>query len=233
MKKLLVLAMVLALAAPAMAIVKTEIVGMDMVGPNLTGAGPATLTLDTRPARRSVGMVAGDGTDFPAESFFDVYVKVEIPGLTGTPFVIARGGPGVHMSAEIPALPPPELTEYHNQQDVEALLASDNAYDVALGVLLEAKHVAGGLVPDSTQEFEDGKIREYFENSEAVISISIPGPDGIDAVDVSFTGTYIIERNTQYYIPSVTGYGIAVLILLLLATGLFVVYRRRRGTVTA
>lgn len=221
MKKLLILALLLLLATPAMAVIKTQLVDMHLEAPNPYSARPIVITLDeTRP---SYGMV---GEDFPAESFFDIYPKVIIPQFPGdTIFVLKLGSPGIHMSATLASLPPPEDTTYRNEGDVKALLASGNAADVALGVILEVQHKVGPIL--DSLELEGGGIRETFENSTADLGIEFSDGEVIDIVGA--IGTFTVDRGIQYVIPSVTGYGIAVLALLLLGTGLYVFYRRRRA----
>ncbi|UCF34461.1 MAG: hypothetical protein JSV78_03995, partial [Phycisphaerales bacterium] len=64
-------------------VVDTEIIEMELMGGG--GAG-GTIFVHQSPSQPSVGQMIGttsDTTDFPAESFFDVYVTVDIPDMPG------------------------------------------------------------------------------------------------------------------------------------------------------
>jgi hypothetical protein len=129
------------------------------------------------------------------------------------------------MAAILNSLPPGPGDAYINRTDVERMLASENDAEVALGLILEVVHNPGTVV-DSV-ELEGGGIRETFEGSSAEVIVNLPALGG--EVQLNATGSFVVDRGIQYYIPSLTGYGIAVLALLLLATGIYVVYRRRRA----
>jgi len=62
--------------------IQTEILSMDLVAPNPFAAG-GNITLRTNPSLPSTGLVEEQLPSewFPAESFFDVYVEVDIPDL--------------------------------------------------------------------------------------------------------------------------------------------------------
>jgi hypothetical protein len=83
-------------------VIDTEIISMDFYGDNDI-IGPVTLRTD--PMIPSSGQVVLDaGGDFPAESFFDVYTHLCIPGLF--PGDTLRNLTPIQISATIDALPP-------------------------------------------------------------------------------------------------------------------------------
>lgn len=227
MKKLLILCIVLMLAAPAMAgRVFTEMVQMDMTGDNPFGTGgQIVVTLD--PTRPSSGEVASD-TDFPAESFFDVYVRVEVP-VYGA-FRLLGGETGVHLTAELNQLPPAQDDEYIDEGDVQKMLESEDDPQVMAGIIYEILHQVGNLT-DWNDDLPSGKIREYFDNSTAQIRVQLED-FGPEEFVIDLTGSYVVERIAIPGVPSHNIYGLVILALLLLATGAYLYYRRRR-TATA
>ena len=82
--------------------IETEIVAMD-----LTSSSPVPITLRESPSLPSPGVIRAQqpGSDFPADSFFDVFVEIEIGGPGGT---LVHNGPEdpFRMEAEINCLPP-------------------------------------------------------------------------------------------------------------------------------
>lgn len=224
MKKLLIVVVVLMLAAPAMADpVTTQLSEMLMTGPNPFGGSDITVTMDA--TRSSMGRVADDAT-FPAESIYYVFVRVDIPGYGA--FVLKLGESGVRMLANINSIPPAQGAPYFNEDDVSKLLASENAQDVALGIILEVIHFSGGLTDSLV--LPDGRTREYFDNSSAEIKVQLDA-FGPDTLSINVQGTYSVDVGA-IPVPSSNKYAIAVLALLLLSTGAYVYYRRR-GVVSA
>lgn len=80
--------------------IDTEIVSM-----SLTSTGGPPITINEDPDRPSTGAVTAQdpGTDFPADSFFDVFVEVDIGFLPGVTF---ENIAPVHMQSVIYSLPP-------------------------------------------------------------------------------------------------------------------------------
>lgn len=207
------------LAAPAMAgPVNTKLDQMLLTGPNPFGGADITVTMDAN--RSSYGQIASD-VNFPAESFFDVYIEVDIP--TYDTYVLKAGESGVHMAAEIVSIPPPQATEYVNEDVVAKLLASDNDLNVRKGIILEVVHFTGGLTDIFVST--DGTIREYFSGSSADIRVQLD-EFGPDTLDIHVEGSYEVLLLPRP-VPSSNAYGIMILALLLIATGVYVYYRRR------
>lgn len=225
MKKLLVILLALALAAPAMADkLDVKLDSMYMTGPNPYGGPDIVVTMD--PTRPSMGHISSD-TDFPAESFFDVYVHVEVPPYGG--FVLKADESGVRMEAEIDAVPPPAETPYITGSDVRRLLASDDSVEVAIGNILEVLHSSGIYIRKI--DYPDGSWMEEFGSSSAEIVVEFPElglPEETLYVDGGYYIKYLPTR-----VPSTNVYGLVILILLLIAAGVYVYARRRRGAVPA
>ena len=64
--------------------IDTELVALSLTGTGFSG--PVTVTLSPEPTHRSMGKTTeqSPGTGFPADSFFDIFVEVKIPGLGET-----------------------------------------------------------------------------------------------------------------------------------------------------
>jgi hypothetical protein len=111
--------------------VKTEILEM-----RLTGNGPAgPLSLhqsSTRPSRGQIEQLT-PGTDFPANSFFDIFVELDIPGVGPV-----HNEDPVHMRTDIRAIPP-ELAYYRPPDSIAVPLLDANGRPV--GSLTHALHI--------------------------------------------------------------------------------------------
>ncbi len=83
--------------------IETEIVSMELTGTHPL-LGPVTVSQD--PERPSMGMVEQQerGQDFPADSFFDVFVEVQLQDMN----LVAVNEDSLRMEATLTALPPGE-----------------------------------------------------------------------------------------------------------------------------
>jgi hypothetical protein len=91
--------------------VPTEILDMTLTG--TSSFGPVTVSAS--PDQQSTGEVCQQevGQDFPATSFFDVYVMVDLPDLDMT----LHNEEAMHMEATLSSLPPAEGDEYRGEDD--------------------------------------------------------------------------------------------------------------------
>ncbi|MCG3200007.1 MAG: hypothetical protein GHCLOJNM_04536 [bacterium] len=99
--------------------VPIEILSMDLVGSNPFGTGQ--LRLRESPTLQSLGRLEGldPGHDFPADSFFDIFVEVDLPGTGYISNVSA-----VHLSKpDVTAYPP--IGEMHLDSGVDVELSQD------------------------------------------------------------------------------------------------------------
>jgi hypothetical protein len=100
-------------------VVDTEIVAMDLAGEFQS----QTLRLRANPRRSSVGEVRAQGAtdDFPADSFFDVFVEVDVPGIG----LLENLVPVRVQAANLQKLPPLFDTYTHPPPEIPLVLASD------------------------------------------------------------------------------------------------------------
>ncbi|MCX6030340.1 MAG: DUF6073 family protein [Chloroflexi bacterium] len=111
--------------------IETEILAM-----NLTGIGPSgPLNVRESPSLPSRGRIVqqAQGADFPADSFFDVFVEMDIPGV-GT----LHNAEPVRMQAVINAIPP-TLAYYRPPQPIAVPLLDANGRQV--GAISQALHI--------------------------------------------------------------------------------------------
>jgi len=135
--------------------VATEIVEMELTG--TASFGPLTVSIN--PDKRSTGMVEQQqpGKDFPADSFFDVFVQVELPSANGGNNVIGLNEEPLRMEAELSDLPPGEDDEYHTADGEAVPLVSVNDATLRLGRIVDALHIPNpapgpGRTPQETPQ---------------------------------------------------------------------------------
>lgn len=81
-------------------VIDTEIISMTLTGNNAALGGPVNLSEPPGPAFRSLGGIQGPaGNPFPVDSFFDVFVRIDLPGVgvsmrTQTPVNMQLQPPG-------------------------------------------------------------------------------------------------------------------------------------------
>ena len=134
--------------------VATEIAEMELTG--TATFGPLTVRLN--PDESSTGMVEQQqpGEDFPADSFFDVFVQVELPSANGGNTVVAKNEEPLRMVAELTDLPPGEDDEYRTAGGEPVPLVSVNDATLRLGRIVDALHIPnpapgpGGGSPEAT-----------------------------------------------------------------------------------
>ena len=99
------------------AVIDTELVELELQGTFMGGPLSGPVTIRESPTKRSLGQIKQlfPGVDFPAESFFDVFVEVELDlGLFTTTLVSPDPVPMRRIIEELPPLlvdylPPPDL----------------------------------------------------------------------------------------------------------------------------
>jgi hypothetical protein len=115
------------------AVVETEIVEME-----LTGTSPfGPITVRQSPDDASVGEVRQQsaGEDFPATSFFDVFVEIELPDMNLT----ARNEEPLRMEARLSDLPPAPGDEYVGANDEPLPIFTPAGQQV--GRIIDALHI--------------------------------------------------------------------------------------------
>ena len=119
--------------------VATEIVEMELTGTASFGS----LTVRLNPDESPTGMVEQQqpGKDFPADSFFDVFVQVELPSANGGSNVIGLNEEPLRMEAELTNLPPGEGDEYRTAGGEAVPLVSVNDATLRLGRIVDALHI--------------------------------------------------------------------------------------------
>jgi len=135
--------------------VVTEIVEMELKG--TASFGP--LTVRVNPDKSSTGMVEQQepGKDFPADSFFDVFVQVELPSSGGDNVVLALNEQPLRLEAELSDLPPGEGDEYRTAGGDPVPLVAVNDATKRLGLIVDALHIPNpapgpGTTAEPTQE---------------------------------------------------------------------------------
>ena len=109
--------------------IDTELVAMDLTGPSPFGS----LHLRESPSRPSLGQIRQQtaGQDFPADSFFDVFVEME------TPLGLLHNEQPVRMTAAIGSLPP--ILDVYQQQPGTVPILTENGQVV--GQIIHTIHV--------------------------------------------------------------------------------------------
>jgi hypothetical protein len=139
-------------------VVTTEIREMELTGDSSLGP----LVVRESSSRESKGEVRQKkaGQDFPAESFFDVFVDVTLPNLDGTVLVLHNEEP-LRMESELSALPPAAGDEYRGEDERPLFTPAG----IEVGRIVDALHVpepdtepggqgtapSGGTPPAATQ----------------------------------------------------------------------------------
>lgn len=110
-------------------VVDTELVAMELEG-SFNGAA---MTVRASPERSSVGQVRAQGTadDFPADSFFDVFVEVEIEGFSS---LLVNLEPVRVEAQDLQKLPPLFDTYVHPPPQI-ALVAKNNPTGPVIGTI--------------------------------------------------------------------------------------------------
>ena len=114
--------------------VQTEIVSM-----SLTGAGGTRIQLDS--TQRSLGQIQADPENpFQADSFFDIFVEIEVPDLGRLRTIDAQGQPTpVRMSSTIGHVPP-FGSVYFGEQPVSLAFPNDR---IPVATLIHVQHDVG------------------------------------------------------------------------------------------
>ena len=128
-------------------VIDTEIVQLDLTGSSSLGP----VTIRSSPTRRSVGQIVAQqrGQDFPADSFFDIFVEIRVGELTLVNEVPIR------MSAVITEIPP-KTTVYRSLENPIVPLTDGRGEVVAL--LLHVAHA-----PNSTDEIRNEDLKILVE----------------------------------------------------------------------
>ena len=128
-------------------VIDTEIVQLDLTGSSSLGP----VTIRSSPTRRSVGQIVAQqrGQDFPADSFFDIFVEIRVGELTLVNEVPIR------MSAVITEIPP-KITVYRSLENPIVPLTDGRGEVVAL--LLHVAHA-----PNSTDEIRNEDLKILVE----------------------------------------------------------------------
>ncbi len=128
-------------------VIDTEIVQMDLVGSSPLGP----VTIQQSPTRRSVGQIVARqrGQDFPADSFFDIFVEIRVGELTLVNEVSIR------MSAVITEIPP-KITVYRSLENPIVPLTDGRGNVIAL--LLHVAHA-----PNSTARIQNEDLKILVE----------------------------------------------------------------------
>ena len=174
----------------------TEIVSMDLKGMSPLGE----ITVSEAPGRASRGAVTSQqgpaGPFFPADSFFDVYIEIELPGPTLNSTV--HSCEPAHMYALVDDLPPPIGTAYENPFDQIIPLLDEQGNHTGWSIR-HARHVIGKLPPPqplaATDCFESTATigmsssdptfpSSLFCEGPTVIRRGDPPPDGGATVDI-------------------------------------------------
>ena len=111
--------------------IRTEITAMNLVG--MSPAGPVTLRQSQTRASRGVVEQQSKGADFPADSFFDVFVEIEVAGLGRV-----HNEEPVRVEAVIDAIPP-TLAYYRPTKPLAVPLLDANGQPV--GVIRNVIHI--------------------------------------------------------------------------------------------
>ncbi len=127
--------------------IDTEIVQMDLVGSSPLGP----VSIQRSPTRRSVGQIVAQQReqDFPADSFFDIFVEIRVGELTLVNEVPIR------MSAVITEIPP-KITVYRSFESPIIPLTDGKGEVIAL--LLHVAHA-----PNSTEEIRNEDLKILVE----------------------------------------------------------------------
>jgi hypothetical protein len=182
--------------------IPTRIDGMDLMGTDPI-AGPVEIHINkTKP---SVGEIRerAPGTCFPADSFFDVFIEVKVPGQDVT---LVNCAPA-RMQAVIEAIPPYNQFYILNLSDVllykpaecDALPSPDI---VPSGVIEIAEHVPRDPQPCCP---DYGPGRDVMD-SKLIHEIEILGLGQICTVPLY--GKMVVDRGTPYLQPDPTGLGL-------------------------
>ena len=128
-------------------VIDTEIVQMDLVGSSPLGP----VSIQQSPTRRSVGQIVARqrGQDFPADSFFDIFVEIRVGEST-----LINEVP-IHMSAVITEIPP-KITVYRSLENPIIPLTDGRGEVIAL--LLHVAHA-----PNSTERIQNEDLKILVE----------------------------------------------------------------------
>jgi hypothetical protein len=185
--------------------VHTEVYSLNM----LDGSGAAVRAGIFAPAQPiSPGEVESQqlppNPDFPAESFFDVFVEVDIPNLGGMTAIIYNNAPLLVAANNLTNLPPRVVYTHQNSTAVPVFFRNGNPGFWTAGSLLGWLVLAGHGIDYGTAD-----IAEFEEFMDTVPEMPLPfGPEPI---------------------PTVSEWGLIGLAALLLGTGVVLFRRRMRS----
>jgi len=165
--------------------VKTEVVEMELHGTASFGE----VIITEREDKESVGLVEQQeqGQDFPADSYFEMFVQVELPPATSSakPFREAGGlvagepntvlaiteGP-MRMEATLSDLPPGEGDRYESADGQEVPLVAVNDATLRLGSIVDALHIPN---PEGGDEPTEEPTDEPTDEPEDTAAPTSPG----------------------------------------------------------
>lgn len=212
--------------------IHTEIVTL-----NLTGFGAAVRAGSAAPAQpispgevESLDPTGNPVNDFPSESFFNVFVEIDLPAGAGFPGgTLYNPSPLVVISNKVERLPPQVVYIHGNTSAVPILFRSTNAgfwlADDLFGHLVLAGH---GSNFESTQTFE--QVFAEIEQTQG----ELPLPEGIGGIaeladlDQNVAKTDEASRSSadRWVAIVVTGLLAVLGVLMLSGVGLYVRARR-------
>jgi hypothetical protein len=180
--------------------VHTDVAKFDLAG---SGAHVRAGTASDRPlSPGEVQSKANNGVpanDFPAQSFFDIFVDVDLPGLPGGTATLINNTPLLVENTNLtnpPGLPPKVIYIHGNSTAVPILFQSDNpgfwhAGDV-FGDLVLAGHGEGYNINNGA----DVAQFQTFMNSQQEIPVAEPEPSSLAvmAIGLSVGGVWMRRR---------------------------------------
>jgi hypothetical protein len=150
-------------------VVTTEIVEMELAGTASFG----DVVVRQSAENKSMGEVRQKepGQDFPADSYFDVFVEVEIPGLN----LMLHNEEPMHMEAQLSSLPPGEGDGYRGEDDRPLYTPAG----LQVGRIVDALHIPN---PPSATEEPDATDEPTEEPTEEGATATEPsGGDQVEA----------------------------------------------------
>lgn len=162
--------------------VETEIVSMELTGASSIG----TIIVRQSPRNRSLGEVRQQqvGVDFPADSFFDVFVEIELVDLGMT---AENAFDPLRLGATLSALPPAEGDEYRTR-DTTPVGIQTVGEGRQIGRIVDALHIPRPPgAPAATATVEAAATATPPESGLPDTSGSCRRSDDISVLIISFT----------------------------------------------